>query len=46
VGCLIDEESYAFAYAKTNKKKNILGCGIVHDETYAEFIPFRRRAKQ
>ncbi len=45
VGCLIDEDSYAFAYARTNKKKNILGCGVVHNEGHAEFIPFGREKK-
>jgi hypothetical protein len=28
-GCLVDEESYAFQYAKLMKNKPILGCGIV-----------------
>ncbi len=30
VGCLIDCDSYAFAYGKDTKKKPILGCGIVN----------------
>ena len=30
-GCLIDVEQYAFAYAKTLRKKPTLGCGIIRD---------------
>jgi len=31
VGCLIDNESLAFAYNKNNTKKPIIGCGIIID---------------
>jgi predicted phosphodiesterase len=31
VGCGIDQESYAFAYAKTSRKKAVLSCGVVID---------------
>lgn len=30
-GCLIDEDSYAFAYGKKSKTKPILGCSVVLD---------------
>lgn len=29
VGCGIDDEKYAFAYAKSDIKKSIIGCGVV-----------------
>ncbi len=29
VGCLIDTKAYAFAYGKNEKRKPILGCGLV-----------------
>lgn len=29
VGCLIDKDAYAFAYAKKIKRKPILGCGLI-----------------
>lgn len=29
VGCLIDPESFAFAYGKYNRSKPVLGCGVV-----------------
>lgn len=32
-GCGIDENAYAFAYAKTNFKKNVLGLGVIYNET-------------
>lgn len=37
-GCLIDKDKYAFAYAKKNKRKPILGCGVVIDGV-PMFIP-------
>lgn len=40
-GCLIDTtgKSYAFEYAKFNKQRPTLGCGIVVDKHEAYFIP-------
>jgi hypothetical protein len=32
VGCGIDDESYALAYAKYNTKKSIISCGVVLDD--------------
>ena len=32
VGCGIDDEAYAFAYAKDNPKKNIISCGVILDK--------------
>lgn len=32
VGCGIDDESYALAYAKYNTKKSIIACGVVLDD--------------
>lgn len=29
VGCLIDDEAYAFAYNNTNLKRPVIGCGII-----------------
>lgn len=29
VGCLIDDDAYAFAYNNTNLKRPIIGCGII-----------------
>lgn len=40
-GCLIDSDKYAFEYAKDNKFKPILGCGIVHNSDMAYFIPYK-----
>ena len=31
VGCGVDDKKYAFAYGKNNKKKSVLGCGVVID---------------
>lgn len=39
VGCLVDEEAYAFAYARKMNFKPTLGCGIVFHGRHAEFIP-------
>lgn len=40
VGCLIDKDAYAFAYAKKIKRKPILGCGIIKDGV-PQFIPMK-----
>lgn len=40
-GCLIDENAYCFKYAKNMLIKVNLGCGIVHEGRYAQFIPMR-----
>ena len=40
VGCLIDEESYAFAYGKMNFTRPVLGCGLVDEGKTAAFVPF------
>lgn len=43
VGCLIDEESYAFAYNKYQRQKPILGVGVVVDGGLTPiFIPYER----
>lgn len=39
VGCGVDRKAYALAYAKNDKEKQILGCGIVYDSKHAEFVP-------
>lgn len=39
VGCLIDNNAYAFAYGKKFKSKPILGCGIIIDGLVPIFIP-------
>ena len=38
VGCLIDADAYAFAYAKNNDQKPILGVGLITDGV-PRFIP-------
>ena len=38
VGCLIDDVSYCFKYNKTQKKRPILGCGIIKN-AIPKFIP-------
>lgn len=43
VGCLIDKDAYAFAYAKKIKRKPIIGCGIITDGI-PQFIPMRLQA--
>jgi len=40
VGCLIDKDAYAFAYAKKIKRKPILGCGIITGGI-PQFIPMK-----
>lgn len=42
LGCLVDQDKYAFAYARHNIAKPILGCGIV-DHGIPMFIPMRLR---
>ena len=39
VGCLIDEQKYAFKYGRNSKKKPTLGCGFVVDGTLAIWVP-------
>lgn len=39
VGCGIDIDKYAFRYGKYNKNREILGCGIVFNESNAIFVP-------
>jgi hypothetical protein len=38
-GCLIDAQSYAFAYAKHMPISVSLGCSVIHSGKRAEFIP-------
>jgi hypothetical protein len=40
VGALVDEDAYAFAYAKYTRNKSTKGCGIVYSDKHAEFIPY------
>ena len=43
VGCLIDNEAYAFAYNKYTRQKPVLGVGVVVDGGLTPiFIPFER----
>lgn len=39
VGCLTDEKGYAFRYSKYAARKSIIGCGVVKDGKFAQFIP-------
>lgn len=40
-GCLIDVESFAFAYGRYNRSKPVLGCGVViNGGTTPIFIPY------
>ncbi len=39
VGCAVHVGSYAMAYAKHDKNRPILGCGVVHNSMFADFIP-------
>ena len=39
-GCLIDDSSYAFAYAKEFTRRPVLGCGVVVDGI-PKFVPMR-----
>jgi hypothetical protein len=38
-GCLINESAYCFKYAKNNPVPPSLGCVVVHEGKWAEFIP-------
>ena len=40
VGCGVDKDAYAFAYAKGNPKLPVLGAGVVYGPEEAYFIPF------
>ena len=40
-GCLIDEAAYCFKYARNMLMKVNLGCAVVYEGKYAEFIPMR-----
>lgn len=43
VGCLIDEEAFAFEYNRYDRNKPILGCGVVIDGGLTPiFIPYER----
>jgi hypothetical protein len=43
VGCLIDDEAYAFAYNKHQRQRPILGCGVVVDGGLTPiFVPYER----
>jgi predicted phosphodiesterase len=39
VGSGVDEDSYAMAYGKGMPARPVLGCGLVEDGVYAQFIP-------
>jgi len=39
VGCLIDPTSIVFDYGVNNREKPVLGCGVVYNRSYAEFVP-------
>lgn len=40
VGCLIDEEAYAFKYAQHIKTRPVIGCGIIENKV-PHFIPMK-----
>lgn len=40
-GCLIDETAYCFKYARNMLVKVNLGCAVVYEGKYAEFVPMR-----
>lgn len=40
-GCLIDEDAYCFKYAKNMLVKVNLGCAVIYEGKYAEFVPMR-----
>lgn len=42
VGCLVDLESLAFAYRKTNLPEFIFGALIIHKDGFPELIPIER----
>jgi hypothetical protein len=43
-GCLIDEAAYCFKYARNMLVKVNLGCAVIYEGKYAEFIPMRTDA--
>lgn len=41
VGCLIDKESFAFAYGRESRFKPVLGCGLIFEDGRTPvFLPF------
>jgi len=38
-GCLVDMKAPVFDYGLNNREKPVLGCGIVYNKHYAEFVP-------
>lgn len=43
VGCGIDDQAYAFAYGRHNKRKSVLSCGVVIDGLpYHEIMPMAK----
>lgn len=40
-GCGVSVNAYAFEYGKYNKNREVLGCGIVFNESHAEFVPMK-----
>jgi len=44
-GCLCDNTAIAMRYAKYNKKKGVVGCGIIYGPSYAVFVPMQRGRK-
>lgn len=43
-GCLIDDRAYAFKYAKNMLLRVNLGCAVIYEGKYAEFVPMRTDA--
>jgi len=41
VGCLVDSSSLAMRYGKYSTRKGVLGCGVVHNGSAAEFVPIQ-----
>jgi hypothetical protein len=39
VGCLIDLKAYAFRYGKAYRSTPVIGCGVVREGKWPEFIP-------
>jgi metallophosphoesterase superfamily enzyme len=39
VGCLVDLKAPVFDYGLNNREKPVLGCGVVYNSHYAEFVP-------
>jgi len=40
VGCLLDNDSYAFAYGSGSANKPVLGCAVVYNDKKIELIPY------